>query len=204
MVLCHYKYIVDQYPHKLGSHFLPFSKASNLMWRTESCTPPMPSLDSPWQKVRTTLQLTHLLLYKAMLIVHYGNFSLKAPKRVEFYVASVNVHTSSVAAKAHPVRSPRFLFYYSVMWLCCSLLWGCPISLSFCAFGNDVSYYHLILGGSWNCVFSKQFWAERPDLTVLSGFECITSTLQYIYYLQLFLSLLLKSSAVEVFMQTVS
>lgn len=62
--------------------------------------------------------------------------------------------------------------------------------------------YHL--WGSWNCVFSKQFWAGSPDLTVPWEIECITLSLQYIYSSQLFHPLVLKSTAAGMFMQAVS
>ncbi len=60
------------------------------------------------------------------------------------------------------------------------------------------------LWGSWNCVVSKQFWADSPGITVLSEIECITLSLQNIYCFQLCLPLLLKSTAVETFIQAVS
>lgn len=111
-----------------------------------------------------------------------------------------------IVTKAQSVHVQAFyLFtYYFVLWLSASLLWKCPILLSLCMFGNDASYYHLIFWCSWNGVFSKQLWAESPDLTVPSEIECISLILQYICCFQLFLPLLLKSAAVEVLMQAVS
>lgn len=48
--------------------------------------------------------------------------------------------------------------------------------------------YHIttvFLRGSHNCVFSQQFWAESPDLTVQGEMKCIALNLQCIYCFQL-------------------
>lgn len=110
---------------------------------------------------------------------------------------------SEIVAKEQSVHFPRFLFiilFYDCLPLCSeNVPFYCHVHIwQWCV----ILPPHL--WGSWNCVFSKQFWAESPDLTVLSEIECITLSLQYIYCFQLFLPLLLKSAAVETFIQAAS
>ena len=139
-------------------------------------------------------QLTHLFLFTRgcfkmlylLLKKHGGHFRPGAPHStgsrsllplLEWY--GFRDRGSSTVC----TFSPAFYLFINhfVFRLSASVLWKCPILLTLCMFGNDASHYHLIFWGSWNCAFSKQFWAESPDVTVLSEIECINLILQYIY-----------------------
>lgn len=186
---------------------------------------PLTLLDSSWQKGINEKpghkwdppQLTHIFLFTRgcfkllylLLKKRCGHFRPGAPRStgsrfllplLEWY--GFRDRGSSTVCKF----SPAFYLFINhfVFQLSASLLWKCPILLTLCMFGNDASHYHLIFWGSWNCAFSKQFWAESPDVTVLSEIECINLILQYIYIFLFFLPLLVKSMAVEIFMWTVS
>lgn len=189
---------------------MPLSKTIKLMWRKRSCTAPMPLtlLDSSWQKGINEKpghkwdppQLPHLFLFTRgcfkmlylLLKKRCGHFRPGAPRStgsrfllllLEWY--GFRDRGSSTVC----TFSPAFYLFINhfVFRLSASLLWKCPILLTLCMFGNDASHYHLIFWGSWNCAFSKQFWAESPDVTVLSEIECINLILQYIYIFLFFL-----------------